>query len=320
MFVHKSTPNSRPRLSADGRRKLQLQLDAVDLELGFAGGAHWWWLNSDAMQKKSLEAQIEPVEDAREPVFRYRLTGALIHNDSEFVEVRRYHEGIFRTQAGLDRTVELLIRTFDTIAGPYFFLCEGSPERYRNFAARLNAFKQQAIRRCRAKWRGREDDWFDRIVLPRAADQLEGAALVWRQKARTHEEQILDFTEERPVKAVTPPLALPADPVQQATVSDAPPPPASAVSAEPAQPATVSAGMCFDPDFHKWLRDQIKDLGITAINQIAKAGGPRPETIESVLNGSRYRVSTERKIRNAITRLRADIADEKHEKYEIRNS
>jgi hypothetical protein len=72
------------------------------------------------------------------------------------------------------------------------------------------------------------------------------------------------------------------------------------------QEALIRQGVLCDPAFIKWLETQMKALGITSPHQISKAGGPRPETINSVLRGSNYRKSTRDRLVNTINRLRAE--------------
>jgi hypothetical protein len=90
----------------------------------------------------------------------------------------------------------------------------------------------------------------------------------------------------------------------------APPPIAEVVSPQPAVAPPVpteilAAANVTQPAFHEWLKKQMEDLGITSPHQLTKEGGPRPETIDSVLSGRRHWVSTQRKLVNAIKRLRA---------------
>jgi hypothetical protein len=188
-----------PPLSADGKRKLNLQLEELDEKLGFAGGDHWRWVDSLGMRREALRSLI----GSDYPGFYYRPTCAPIRNESELKAVIERHQNDpdVIDLIGVYKTVELLVGTFNTMAAAYLSICPGAPGRYQRFPKWLKAIKQQAIRRCREKWRGR-GDWFNRMPLPNAGAELESAADAWRRKARALEESALDFVEECPAEAV----------------------------------------------------------------------------------------------------------------------
>jgi hypothetical protein len=133
---------------------------------------------------------------------------------------------------GVGETVESPVGTFNTIAAAYLSMCSGAPERYRRFPKWLKSIKQQAIRRCRAKWRGR-GDWFDRRPLPNAAAQLESAAVAWCRKARAREEEALDFKKERPAEVAGAPTMASVEPPAATTAASPTVTPEPLVPTEP---------------------------------------------------------------------------------------
>jgi hypothetical protein len=89
-------------------------------------------------------------------------------------------------------------------------------------------------------------------------------------------------------------------------ISPEPTPTPSPLKLKKVKPRRVRQGVLCDPAFVKWLKEQMTDLDITSSHQLFKAGGPRPETIDSVLSGSKYWKVTKNRLVNTINRLRAE--------------
>jgi hypothetical protein len=171
-----------PRLPAGLARALEIHLQKLDEELGFAGDAHKYWPTSPAMRTEAAAQSsiLADLEGFYGGFFFDKATRLPIRNQEEFDAVRN-------DLVGFKPTMTLIIETYQKVADAFYRLWEKSGARYEAFAEQLNLIRKFAIERCRARWSGR-GDWFDRLPLSHAMAQLESETAAWRDKARNFEQ------------------------------------------------------------------------------------------------------------------------------------
>lgn len=187
--------------SPDAARAIALRLEELRERLGL-DGTHHSWLDDPVRRAKAREERLTINNETPyiNKAFNDLLTGPL-SNEAELDASRNHPDTLDRI--GVPQTVALLVGTFNIFAGAEFARWSKQQKPYEVFVASLEPIRLSAIKDCGAVWSGRvaaDPTWLDRMILPKAAEQLESAKDAWSDKARAtelaHLESKYESTEE----------------------------------------------------------------------------------------------------------------------------
>jgi hypothetical protein len=251
-------------------------------------------------------------------VFNDLLTGPL-SNEAELDASRNHPDTLDRI--GVTETVELLVGTFIIIANAQFEQWTKQQKPYEGFVALLEPIRLSAIEGCRAVWPGRvvaDPTWFDRMILPKAAEQLESAWPEWRRKARAAEQARLETSAPKAATHTVNEFATGVSPNRITSSVEAPPEEEydktergqmelriqEAATSEDELLAPFAAGEKPGfPERAQWLNDRVQERGWNEY-ALYQHGGPDPKTTKRVLAGKKVYPSRLKKIADGLNNCR----------------